>query len=271
MLPSWLSLRAFQHALFATLWTFSWNIPAWLCLIFASFVSRSKDIGLRHCMLRLIRPWRKRNKNDTLCVPVLSPFSHFLTLGFSRAFLLYRLVRFSVPFHFFFPSRPFQIFEFSGFRSFFTLFVLADFRIFGLSPIFQSFRPFRFRIFGFSLIFHTYRLFQFSRFQICGSCLYFSHFCLFGFLPIVFIIIVFPFPFSNFRVFGWNRRRVGVYFSGFRVFWCVPPAAHLFYFCVFAFSGRPYTNHRNKRTRKSKSQCVCCLYVCMYACMYVCT
>ena len=221
-------------------------------------------------MLRLIRPWRKRNKNDTLCVPVLSPFSHFLTLGFSRAFLLYRLVRFSVPFHFFFPSRPFQIFEFSGFRSFFTLFVLADFRIFGLSPIFQIFRPFRFRIFGFSLIFHTYRLFQFSRFQICGSCLYFSHFCLFGFLPIVFIIIVFP---SRFRIFAFSDETVAALVFIFRVFAFSGASRPQRIFSIFAFSRfrvvpTPITGTRG-HVNPNHSVYAVCMYVCMHVCMYV--
>ena len=42
MLPSWFSLGTFQHALIATLWTFSWKIPAqywWFALGFLSLGS----------------------------------------------------------------------------------------------------------------------------------------------------------------------------------------------------------------------------------------
>ena len=132
-------------------------------------------------MLRLIRPWRKRNKNDTLCVPVLSPFSHFLTLGFSRAFLLYRLVRFSVPFHFFsllglFRFSNFrvfahfsrfsslQIFEFSAFRQFFRFFVLSDFEFSGFRSFFTLIVFSNFRGFRFAVPVCTFLIFAFSDF-----------------------------------------------------------------------------------------------------------
>ena len=178
-----------------------------------------------------------------ICVPVLSPFSHFLTLGFSRAFLLYRLVRFSVPFHFF----PFAAF--------------SDFRIFGFSLIFHAFRPCRFsnfrpfanfsdfssfqisnfrvrsfftlivfsyfRIFGLSLIFHIFHLFRFSNFRV------FAHFSPFSFFPL------FEFSgwlsFHTFRLFSFSNFPVLAHFSPFSSFPIFEVSDLRFLFVLFSF------------------------------------
>ena len=166
MLPSWLSLCAFQHALFATLWTFSWNIPAWLCLIFASFVSRSKDTGLCHCMLRLIRPWRKRKNMLHSAFLFWSHFRIFWLSDFLALFCYIDLSGFRSLFIFFSLLGLFRFFEFSGFRLFFTLFVFADFRIFGLPLIFHAFHLFRFSNFRVFAHFSPFRFFHFSNFRV---------------------------------------------------------------------------------------------------------
>ena len=149
-------------------------------------------------------------KIDTQCVPVLSPFSPFLTLGFSRAFSQYRLIRYSVPFHFVFPFlafsdfrvfahfqhfSSFQIFEISGFRPFFTIFVFSIFGIFGFAKFshFSSFQIFNFLGFrSFFTILGHFRLFQFSSFQISVPVCTFLIFALSDFRRQS--LSLFPFP-----------------------------------------------------------------------------
>ena len=117
MLPSWLPLGTFQHALFATLWAFSWNIPAGFASSLPLLFRDLRTLG----SAIVCYDWLDHGGSATkmihyaICVPVLSPFSHFLTLGFSRAFSQYRLIRFSVPFHF---VSLFGLFRFPNFRVF---------------------------------------------------------------------------------------------------------------------------------------------------------
>ena len=133
-------------------------------------------------MLRLIRPWRKRNKNDTLCVPVLSPFSHFLTRIFSRFFAISTCQVFG-PFSFFFP--------FSAF---------SDFRIFGFSLIFHAFRPCRFSNFRPFANFSDFSSFQISNFRVFAHFSHLSSFPIFEVSDLRFLFVLFSF--LPFRIFA---------------------------------------------------------------------
>ena len=239
MLASWLSLGTFQHALFATLWTFSWNIPAGFASSLPLLFRDLRTLGSAVvCYDWLDHGGSTKNRYSMrFCFVPISAFFE------SRVYIL-RFFEMSTsqvfgPFSMFFPFRPFQIFEFSGFHSFFAFFVFSDFCIFGFSSIFQ-----------------TFRLFRFSRFPVFAHFLYFSDFQILAFSRD-------PVTKSELTHFTFSR-------------FPVPPAAtRLFEFSRFRVFRSPL--HQSPKHDDTEIQNTVCLsvcrsvglYVCMYACMYV--